>query len=86
MVWCLFYEKSQMPAVTRGRAGRPADVNPKGAILNFRVHREIREAVERFARDEHRTLAAMSDLLVREAIVARLKSRKQSTDAIERLP
>lgn len=78
-----------MPAATaqdaRGMARPPID-KPKGAILNFRVHAEVREAVEAFAREEHRTMASMADLLIREALIARLKARKQPTDDIDSLP
>lgn len=58
----------------------------KDAILNFRVHSAVRAAVETIARDEHRTLASMADLLIREAVIARLKARKQPTAAIANLP
>lgn len=46
----------------------------------------MREAVERFSRDEHRTLASMADLMLREAIIARLRELGEDTSAIEALP
>lgn len=66
--------------------GRPPAEQPKSAILNFRVHPEVRDAVEQYARQEHRTLAAMADLLVREAVIARRKRDKESAEDIESLP
>ncbi len=66
--------------------GRPPAEKPKDAIIHFRTHSEVREAVEAFAREEHRTLAAMSDLLMREALIARLKAAKKDAAAIENLP
>lgn len=65
---------------------RPPAEKPKGAILNFRTFPEVRDAVEEFARAEHRTVAAMADLLLREAIIARRKAAKRSTTDIENLP
>lgn len=65
---------------------RPPAEQPKTAVLNFRVHAEVREAVERFARDEHRSLAAMSDLLVREALIARLEEAGENASRIRELP
>jgi hypothetical protein len=66
--------------------GRPPADNPKTAILNFRVHSEVRETVEQFARDEHRTVASMADLLIREALIARLKAARKPTKELESLP
>ena len=66
--------------------GRPTADKPKSEILHFRVHPEIKDAVERFAKDEKRTVASMSDLLMREAIIARLQELEEGTTAIEELP
>ena len=66
--------------------GRPPAEQPKTSVLNFRVHPETREAVEACARDEHRTLAAMSDLLIREALIARMKAAGEDASVIEGLP
>lgn len=78
-----------MPTKTKktpGTMARPPADQPKNAILNFRVHSEVRSAIEDLARAEHRTLAAMSDLLIREAIIARLKAAGEDTSEIENLP
>jgi hypothetical protein len=78
-----------MPAATaqdRRAMPRPPTEKPKGAILNFRTYPEVRDAVEAIAREEHRTVAAMADLLLREAIVARRKAAKKPTADIENLP
>lgn len=66
--------------------GRPPSDKPKAAILNFRVYPEVREAVEAHARKEHRTVASMAELLLREAIVARMKRDKEDPSSIEGLP
>lgn len=66
--------------------GRPPADKPKAAILNFRVYPEVREAVEAYARKEHRTVASMAELLLREAIVARMKRDKEDPSSIEQLP
>lgn len=66
--------------------GRPPSDNPKSAILNFRVHDAVRAEVERLAREEKRTVASMADLLIREAIIGRLKRAKLDSSDIESLP
>lgn len=66
--------------------GRPPAENPKSAVLNFRVHDVVRAEVERLAREEKRTVASMADLLIREAIVGRLKRSKRDASEIESLP
>lgn len=66
--------------------GRPPADKPKSEILHIRVHPEVKRAVERFAREEKRTVASMADLMVREAIITRLKENGEDTKAIEELP
>lgn len=66
--------------------GRPPSEKPKTAILHLRVHPEIRDAVERLAQEEKRTLANTADVLLREAIIARMKERGEDTADIEALP
>lgn len=76
-----------MPAIQEARdMGRPKAEKPKEAAISLRTFQEVRDAIEEYARDEHRTLAQMADLLLREAIVARKKKAKQSAADIERLP
>lgn len=66
--------------------GRPKSDKPKDSVISSRTFPEVREAVEEYARREHRTVAQMIDLLLREAIIARRKKDKQSTKEIEDLP
>ena len=73
-------------AVQNPDVGRPKSEKPKSAALNFRTYPEVREAIEEYARAEHRTTAQMTELLLREAIIARRKAEKRSAKDIEALP
>lgn len=66
--------------------GRPPSDRPKDSILHLRVHPELRAAIEGYARVEHRTIATMTDLLLREAVIARRKAAGESAKDIEGLP
>lgn len=66
--------------------GRPKSDNPKDGVLNFRIYSALRVELERFAREEKRSLSRMADLLLREAVVARMKKEKRNPSAIEELP
>lgn len=66
--------------------GRPKAAKPKEAVISTRTFQEVRDAVEEYARREHRTMAQMTELLLREAIVARRKKDKEPTKDIDELP
>lgn len=66
--------------------GRPKSEKPKEALISLRTFSEVREAIEDYASREHRTLAQMTELLLREAIIARRKRDKESPADIENLP
>jgi hypothetical protein len=72
---------SQTPDV-----GRPKSDKPKSAAISLKTFPEVRDLLTEYARREHRTIAQMADLLLREAIVARLKKEKRSAAGIEGLP
>jgi hypothetical protein len=73
-------------AQTVADMGRPKAEKPKEAVISLRTFAEVREAIEGYARREHRTIAQMTELLLREAIVARRKRDKESAADIEALP
>lgn len=66
--------------------GRPKAERPKQSVVSLRTFDVVRQAIEEYARKEHRTLAQMADLLLREAITARRKRDKESASEIEQLP
>ncbi len=66
--------------------GRPKADKPRDSIISIRTFEEVRSAIEDYARREHRTLAQMTELLLREAIIARRKRDKESAVEIEKLP
>lgn len=66
--------------------GRPKSDKPKEAVISLRTFAEVREAIEEYARREHRTIAQMTELMLRESIVARRKRDKESAADIEALP
>lgn len=66
--------------------GRPPAENPKDERLSLRIHAELRAAIEEIASAEHRTLAQMTDLLLREAVIARRKAAKKDARDILALP
>lgn len=73
-------------AQTVADMGRPKADRPKDAVVSLRTFPEVREAIEDYARREHRTIAQMTELLLREAIIARRKRDKESSADIEKLP
>lgn len=73
-------------AQTLADMGRPKADKPKNAVISLRTFPEIRAAIDDYARREHRTIAQMTELLLREAIVARRKLDKASTKDIDDLP
>lgn len=77
-----------MAATTQTAAdmGRPKSDKPKEASISLRTYAEVREAIDDYARREHRTIAQMTELLLREAIIARRKRDKESAKEIESLP
>jgi hypothetical protein len=66
--------------------GRPKADKTRSAAMGFRAYPEIREAIETYAKREHRTVAQTIELLLREAIIARRKRDKESAKEIEDLP
>jgi hypothetical protein len=66
--------------------GRPKADKPKEAVISLRTFSEIRTSIEEYAAGEHRTIAQMTELLLREAIIARRKRDKKPTADIEGLP
>jgi hypothetical protein len=66
--------------------GRPKVDKPKNAAISLRTFPQVREAIEEYAQREHRTIAQMTELLLREAIIARKKCEKESVKEIEELP
>jgi hypothetical protein len=66
--------------------GRPKADKPKESVISLRTFAEVRAAVEDYARAEHRTIAQMAELLLREAVIARRKRDKKSAADIESLP
>lgn len=66
--------------------GRPKAERPKQSVVSLRTFDVVRQAIEEYARKEHRTLAQMAELLLREAIIARKKRDKESTAEIDKLP
>lgn len=66
--------------------GRPKSDKPKDAAISLKTFPEVRDALLEYARREHRTVAQMTDLLLREALIARLKREKRDASAIEDLP
>ena len=66
--------------------GRPKADKPKDVAISLRTYSEVRDAIEEYARAEHRTVAQMTELLLRESIIARRKSERRKADDIERLP
>jgi hypothetical protein len=71
---------------TAAEMGRPKSDKPKDAVVSLRTYPEVRDHIEEYARREHRTVAQMADLLLREAIAARLKGEKKSAASITGLP
>ena len=71
---------------TAAEMGRPKADKPKDSVISSRTFPEVRDAIDDYARKEHRTIAQMIDLLLREAIIARRKRDKQSASEIEKLP
>lgn len=71
---------------TAADMGRPKADKPKESVISLRTFVEVREAIEAYARREHRTIAQMTELLLREAIIARRKRDKESASDIEQLP
>jgi hypothetical protein len=51
---------------------RPKLDKTKDTPLNLRVYAELRDGLEAIARHESRSLNQMSDLLLRQAVIARL--------------
>lgn len=66
--------------------GRPKSDKPKHSVISLRTFQEVRDAVDDYAQREHRTTAQMTELLLREAIIARRKRDKESASEIEGLP
>ena len=66
--------------------GRPKSERSKDAVISLRTFPPVRDAVDEYARREHRTIAQMADLLLREAILARRKKDKEPAEDIEELP
>jgi len=66
--------------------GRQKSEKPKDAVISTRTYTEVRAAIDEYARQERRTVAQMTELLLREAIVARRKRDKQSAAEIKALP
>ncbi len=77
-----------MAAVAHASAdmGRPKADKPKESVVSLRTFAEVRLAIEEYAAAEHRTVAQMADLLLREAIISRRKRDKKSASDIEDLP
>ncbi len=71
---------------TAAEMGRPKADKPKEAVISSRTFPEVRDAIDDYARREHRTIAQMIDLLLREAIISRRKKDKESAADIEKLP
>ncbi len=71
---------------TPAEMGRPKVDKPKGSVISLRTFPEVREAIEDYARREHRTIAQVTELLLREAIIARRKKDKEGFKEIESLP
>lgn len=65
---------------------RPKSDKAKESVISLRTYAEVREAVEEYARAEHRTVAQMADLLLREAIIARRRQAKEQHGEIDNLP
>lgn len=72
--------------VQTAEMGRPKAEKPKQHVVSTRTFTEVRDAVSEYARREHRTIAQMADLLLREAIIARRKRDKEPATEIETLP
>jgi hypothetical protein len=66
--------------------GRPKSEKPKEAVISLRTFAEVRAAIEDYAAQEHRTIAQMTELLLREAIISRRRKDKRSASDIEDLP
>ena len=66
--------------------GRQKSDKPKDALVSTRTFSEVFDAISGYARKEHRTIAQMADLLLREAIISRRKAAKEPTKDIEDLP
>lgn len=73
-------------AVQTSDMGRPKSEQPKQSVISLRTFDVVRQRIEEHARREHRTLAQMAELLLREALIARGKREKESTTDIENLP
>lgn len=71
---------------TAPEMGRPKSDKPKDAVISLRTFPEVRAAIDDYARREHRTIAQMTELLLREAILARRKRDKEPTADVEGLP
>lgn len=66
--------------------GRPKSEKPREAIISLRTFTDLRQAIEDYAKREHRTLAQMTELLLREAVISRRKRDREAADDIEDLP
>lgn len=66
--------------------GRPKLDKSKDVPISTRTYSEVRNAIDEYARAEHRTTSQMVELLLREAIIARRKKDRRKTDDIESLP
>lgn len=73
-------------AQTVADMGRPKADKPKESVISLRTFAEVRAAIEDYASNEHRTIAQMTELLLREAIIARRKRDKKPFTDIESLP
>lgn len=72
--------------MSKKTAGRPKADRTRSDVLKLRTFPEIKNAVEDYARQEHRSPSQMTELLLREAITARRKRDKKSTKDIDDLP
>jgi hypothetical protein len=66
--------------------GRPKSDKSKDALVSLRTYGEVHAAIADYARMEHRTIAQMADLLLREAIIARRTLAGEDTSDITELP
>lgn len=71
---------------TAPEMGRPKSEKPKNAAISLRTYAELKSAIDEYAREEHRTTAQMTELLLREAVIARRKRDKKATKDIDDLP
>lgn len=66
-------------------SAKPKSESVREATITIRTYQAVRDAIDEVAEREHRPLSQMTELLIREALIARLKAEKRSTKEIEAL-